>query len=132
MNPEATIIPIAAHKDAAPATGSYSPGIRWGDLIFVSGQGPIDRSGQIVPGTIEDETALTIANIAAILEAAGSGLDQVLSCSCFIADMAEFDRFDRAYAQAFGGHRPARTTVGAALGGIRVEISAIAVRKPAS
>lgn len=122
------IVPIAVKKDEAPPTGSYSSGIRWGDLVFVSGQGPIDRDGKVLVGTIEEETAHTIANMAAVLEAAGSDLDHILSCNCFIADMTEFERFDRAYGAAFGSHRPARTTVAAGLDGIKVEISAIAVR----
>lgn len=127
MTKKQQIVPIAARQDEAPPTGSYSPGIRWDNLIFVSGQGPIDPGGQVVPGTIEAQTILTIANIAAVLEAAGSDLDHVLSCSCFIADMIDFERFDRAYEAAFGNHRPARTTVAAGLDGIKVEISAIAV-----
>lgn len=126
------LVPVASRKDGAIPTGSYSPAIQWGDLIFVSGQGAIDIDGHVVAGTIESETALTIGNIAAVLEAAGSDLSHVLRCTCYIADMAEFERFDRAYAAAFGDHRPARTTVAAGLDGIKVEIDAIAVRRTPS
>ena len=129
MNDVSKLVPVPAQANGALPTGSYSPGMQWGDLIFVSGQGAIDADGNIVAGTIESETALTIRNIAAVLQAAGSDLDHVLRCTCYLADMAEFARFDRAYAEAFEGHRPARTTVAAGLDGIKVEIDAIAVRR---
>ncbi len=120
------IIRITGTEGAAPATGSYTPVIRCGDLIFVSGQGPIDADGRIVPGTIEEETRLTMENIRRLLRAAGSDLDRVLRCTCYLADITEFDRFDAAYREAFRGTMPCRTTVQAGLDGIRVEIDAIA------
>jgi 2-iminobutanoate/2-iminopropanoate deaminase len=113
--------------EAAPPSGSYAPAVRWADLVFVSGQGPIGPDGAVIPGSIEDETALTLANIRALLRAAGSDLDRVVKCSCYLADIADFERFDRVYREAFGGHRPARTTVQAGLDGIKIEIDAIAV-----
>jgi 2-iminobutanoate/2-iminopropanoate deaminase len=117
--------PVSA-ADGAPATGSYTPALRCGDLVFVSGQGSIGPDGTVVPGTIADETARTLANIRALLRAAGTDLDRVVRCTCFLADIGDFDAFDAAYRAAFGGHRPTRTTVGAALDGIKVEIDAIA------
>lgn len=114
--------------EAAPATGSYSAALVWRDLVFVSGQGPIDPGGAIVPGTIESETELTLRNIRALLVAAGSDLDRVLKCTCYLADIADFDRFDAIYRRCFGGHLPARTTVGASLAGIKIEIDVVAVR----
>lgn len=120
--------PVAS-PDAAPATGSYSAALVWRDLVFVSGQGPIDPQGAVIPGTIEEETRLTLDNLAAHLAAAGSDLAHVVKCTCYLADIADFDRFDRAYRTAFGGHRPTRTTVAAGLDGIKVEIDAIAVRR---
>ncbi|MCB1500127.1 MAG: RidA family protein [Bauldia sp.] len=119
------ITPVT-HPTAAPPTGSYSAALVWNDLVFVSGQGPIDARGEIVAGTIESETELTLRNIETLLIAAGSGLDRVLKCTCYLADIADFDRFDAVYRRVFAGHLPARTTVGAALGGIRIEIDAIA------
>jgi 2-iminobutanoate/2-iminopropanoate deaminase len=110
----------------APATGSYTPALRCGDLVFVSGQGPIGPDGAIVAGSIAEETALTLSNIRALLRAAGADLDRVVRCTCFLADIGDFEAFDAAYRDAFGGHRPCRTTVGAALDGIKVEIDAIA------
>lgn len=121
------ISPIEA-PNASPATGGYSPALVWRDLVFVSGQGPIDKTGNIVAGTIEAETILTLRNIEALLRAAGSDLDKVLRCTCYLADIADFDRFDAVYREVFADHRPTRTTVQAGLDGIKVEIDAIAVR----
>jgi 2-iminobutanoate/2-iminopropanoate deaminase len=117
----------------APPTGGYSAALVWNDLVFVSGQGPIDPEGEIVAGSIESETELTLRNVEALLVAAGSGLDRVLKCTCYLADIADFDRFDAVYRRVFAGHLPARTTVGAVLGGIKIEIDAIAcVAAPSS
>jgi 2-iminobutanoate/2-iminopropanoate deaminase len=115
--------------DSAPPTGAYSPALRWGDLVFVSGQGPIGPDGVVMSGTIEDETRLTLENINALLLAAGSDLDHVVKCSCYLANIRDFARFDRAYRTAFGGQLPTRTTVQAGLDGIKIEIDAIAVVK---
>lgn len=112
----------------APATGSYTPALVFRDLIFVSGQGSIDTGGNIVAGTIEEETERTLRNVEALLKEAGSDLSRVLKCTCYLADIGEFDRFDTAYRKVFDGHLPARTTVGASLAGIKVEIDAIAYR----
>jgi 2-iminobutanoate/2-iminopropanoate deaminase len=119
---------VIASPGGAPATGGYSPALVWKDLVFVSGQGPIDGNGAIVSGTIEAETEMTLRNVEALLKAAGSSLDRVVKCTCYLADIGDFDRFDAAYRKVFAGHRPTRTTVGAGLVGIKVEIDAIAVR----
>ena len=116
--------------DSAPATGNYSAVLTWRDLVFVSGQGPIDSDGNVVSGTIESETELTLRNIRALLVAAGSDIDRVLKCTCYLADIADFDRFDAVYGKFFGGHLPTRTTVQAGLDGIKVEIDAIAYQSP--
>ncbi|HQZ12425.1 MAG TPA: RidA family protein [Devosia sp.] len=111
---------------AAPNTGSYSPAIRAGDWVIVSGQGPIDTQGRIVPGSIESEVRLTLENVRRLLEAAGARMDQVVKCTCYLADIADFPAFDAAYRAAFGTTLPARTTVEAGLAGIKVEIDAMA------
>ncbi|HMN85050.1 MAG TPA: Rid family hydrolase [Bauldia sp.] len=126
MTPRLPLTRIAS-PDGSPATGSYSPAIVWNGLVFVSGQGPIDPRGAIVSGSIESETELTLRNVEALLKAAGSSLDRVVKCSCFLADIGDFDRFDAVYRRVFSGHLPARTTVQAGLSGIKVEIDAIAV-----
>lgn len=107
--------------------GAYSQGIRAGDFIFVSGQGPIDpATGKIVGETIEDQTARTIENIQAILAAGGATLGDVVKVSAHLTDLAHFDAYNRVYATYFPDPKPARTTVGSQLKGILVEIDAIA------
>jgi 2-iminobutanoate/2-iminopropanoate deaminase len=114
----------------APA-GPYSPAARTGNLIFVSGQGGKDpRTGRLAGPDVEAQTEQALRNIAAILEAAGSGLPHVLRCGVFLVDMREFARMNEVYGRMFGAHRPARTTVGVASlpgEGLRVEIDAIAI-----
>lgn len=111
---------------AAPNTGSYSPALKAGDWVFVSGQGPIDPEGNVVSGAIENEVALTLGNIARLLEAAGARMDQVVKCTCYLANIADFDAFDRMYRTYFGDVPPACTTVAAGLQGIKIEIDATA------
>lgn len=117
--------------EAAPApVGPYSQAIRWGELVFVSGQIPLDPArGELVTGEIEDETRQVLANLAAVLEAAGSGLDRVLRAGIYLTDLTLFPRVNAVYAEAFAHEpAPARATVGvAALPlGARIEIDAIA------
>jgi len=118
------------HPDKLVSTGSYSAGIQIDGWLFISGQGPLDlRTGEVVRGSIEDETQLTLSHIAKILETAGYSFDDVVKCTCHLADIRDFDGFDRAYSKFFSGVRPARTTVQSVLwNGIKVEIDAIARR----
>jgi 2-iminobutanoate/2-iminopropanoate deaminase len=110
--------------------GPYSPGvIAEGRFLFVSGQGPL-RDGELVPGTIEDETARTLDNLGLILAQAGASLEDVVRCGVFLADLADFERMNAVYEAYFEPPRPARTTVGVALDDIKVEIDCIA-RLPA-
>jgi 2-iminobutanoate/2-iminopropanoate deaminase len=124
-NANARSIPLPG---ARPPIAAYSPGVLCDGWLFVSGQGPVDpSSGAVVHGSIEEEVELTLRRIEGILRAAGAGLDDVVRCGCHLADIADFERFDRAYAAFFAGRRPARTTVQSVLGnGIKVEIDAIA------
>lgn len=109
--------------------GPYSPGMIFGNLVFVSGQaGREPGTGRLAPD-VEGQTEQVLKNIATILEAAGSGLQHVLRCGVFLVDMKEFPKMNDVYARAFGPHRPARTTVevsGLPGEGLRVEIDAIA------
>lgn len=118
------------HPDKLVSTGSYSAGVHVDGWLFVSGQGPLDlRTGEVVRGSIEEETRLTMAHIGKILEAAGYSFEDVVKCTCHLADIRDFDGFDRAYSQYFRGIRPARTTVQSVLwNGIKVEIDAVARR----
>ena len=111
--------------------GPYVPGMRVGNLIFVSGQaGRNPATGQVAGPDVESQTEQCLRNIDAILRAAGSGLPHVVRCGVFLVDIREFPRMNEVYARTFGGHRPTRTTVEVSAlpgEGLRVEIDAIAV-----
>lgn len=116
------------HPDKKASTGAYSAGVYVDGWLYVSGQGPLDlATGEVVAGTIEEQTRLTLAHIGKILDAAGCTFDDVVKCTCHLQDIRDFDRFNAVYAEFFRGVRPARTTVQSVLwGGIKVEIDAIA------
>ena len=109
-------------------TGAYSDGVIHGNVVYVSGQASVDfKNSRFELGTIEEETRRTIGNIKAILEAAGSSMDNVLKCTVHLTDINDFDRFNKIYSEYFPGIRPARTTVQSVLGeNIKVEIDCIA------
>jgi 2-iminobutanoate/2-iminopropanoate deaminase len=117
---------ITTHSGASPI-GAYSQGIRVGDFIFVSGQGPLDpETGQIVGTTVEEQTARVLENIKAILAAGGATMADVVKVSAHLSDLSLFERYNKVYATYFPDPKPARTTVGSQLLGILVEIDAIA------
>jgi 2-iminobutanoate/2-iminopropanoate deaminase len=120
-----TATPIRA--DRAPrGTGAYSQAIRAGDFVFVSGQGPLDPQTLEVRGeTVGDQTELTLRNLAAIAEAAGGTLADVVKVSAFLSSIDLFAEFNAAYERMFAEPRPARTTTGAELRDILVEIDAV-------
>jgi 2-iminobutanoate/2-iminopropanoate deaminase len=111
----------------AQPVGAYSQGLRAGDFVFVSGQGPLDpKTGKVVGDTIEEQTARVLENIKAILEAGGASMADVVKVSAHLRDMSLFERYNRVYAGYFPDPKPTRTTVGSQLPGILVEIDAIA------
>lgn len=116
------------HPDKLVSTGSYSAGIEIDGWLFVSGQGPLDlRTGEVVRGSIEDETRLALSHIGKVLKEAGYGFQDVVKCTCHLADIGDFDGFDRVYSEFFSAPRPARITVQSILwNGIKVEIDAVA------
>jgi 2-iminobutanoate/2-iminopropanoate deaminase len=116
------------HPDKMVSTGAYSAGVAVDGWLYISGQGPLDlKTGQVVEGTIEEQTRLTLTHIGKILEAAGCTFDDVVKCTCHLRDINDFDAFNKVYAEFFPGIRPARTTVQSVLWGtIKVEIDAIA------
>ncbi len=121
---------VTSDRLPTPA-GPYSPATIAGDLVFVSGQGGRDPStNQLAGPDVESQTEQVLKNIAAILEAAGSGLPYVLRCGVFLVDIKEFPRMNEVYGRMFGTHRPARTTVEVSNlpgVGMRVEIDAVAI-----
>jgi 2-iminobutanoate/2-iminopropanoate deaminase len=118
---------IRSDKVPAPA-GPYSPGLRVGDWIFLSGQGGFDpTTGKVVSGDLVEQTEQTFRNIETILEAGGASLDDVTSCLVHLVDLADFPAFNVVYGQKFTGVKPVRTTVRADLvAGLLVEITVIA------
>jgi 2-iminobutanoate/2-iminopropanoate deaminase len=97
---------------APEAIGPYSQAIRAGDFVFCSGQLPLDpTSGQPVDGDIGEQTERALRNMAAVLNAADSGLASVVRTTVYLVDISDFNGMNVAYAAAFGNHRPARVTV---------------------
>ncbi len=123
---------IASEK-AAAAGGAYSPGLQVGDFVFVSGQGPLaPETGEIVGNTIEEQTARTLDNVKAHLEAGGVAMDDVVKCTVHLSDINNFNRFNEVYATYFSDPKPTRTTVQSVLWpGLLVEIDAIAHKESA-
>nr|WP_090824132.1 Rid family detoxifying hydrolase [Paenibacillus sp. yr247] len=113
--------------DRAPvAVGEYSQGLRVGDFVFVSGQiGRDPATGELAEG-IEEQTARTLENILAILEAGGATLDDVVKSTVHLKDMSLFQAFNRVYGTYFSPPKPVRTTVGSFLPKALVEIDVIA------
>jgi 2-iminobutanoate/2-iminopropanoate deaminase len=121
--------PVVSDKLPSPI-GPYSPGVTFGDLVFVSGQGAtVPGTGKLAGPDVETQTEQVFKNIAAILEAAGSGLQHVLRCGVFLADMRDFPQMNAVYERMMGGNKAARTTVQVAalpMHGLLVEIDVIA------
>ena len=111
--------------------GPYSPAVRAGDFIYVSGQGPVDpATDKLSLGGIQHETRVVLTNIRTILEGCGATLADVVKCSVFLQDVREFDKMNEVYAEFFGSAKPARTTVQAMfhVSAMRVEIDCVAYK----
>ncbi|HLY11893.1 MAG TPA: RidA family protein [Planctomycetota bacterium] len=123
---------IVSSGQAPKAIGPYSQAVDTGDLVFVSGQIPLDpATGQVVgPGDIQVQTEQVLQNMKAVLEAAGLGLSQVVRTTVYLVDLAEFARMNEVYGRHFAAEPPARSTVQvtALPRGVRVEIDAVAKR----
>ena len=118
---------ISSDRVPAPA-GPYSPGLRVGEWIFLSGQGGFDpTTGKVVSDDLAEQTKQTFKNIETVLGAAGASLDDVISCLVHLVDLADFPAFNAVYQEKFTGVKPVRTTVRADLvAGLLVEITVIA------
>lgn len=116
----------------APPIGPYSQGVVANGFVFAAGQAGVDpRTGQLVPGGIAAQTRQTLENIRNILEAAGCGLEDVVSSTVYLVNMGDFAAMNQVYGEFFPQDPPARTTVGVASlpMGAAVEITCIAALK---
>ena len=119
-----------ATEGAPKAIGPYSQAVRAGSVLYTSGQIPLDpRTGKLVDGDFEAMTRQVFRNLEAVLTAAGAGFDQVVKATVFLRSMEDFPILNSVYAEIFGDHKPARSTVAVAQLPLdsRVEIELIAV-----
>jgi len=119
---------ILTHEAPAPI-GPYSQAIKSGDFLFCSGQIPIDpQTGNVIEGDISAHAARVLANLGAVLQAAGLDYSNVLKTTIFLVDMNDFAAVNSVYERYFGESKPARSTVAVSAlpKGVRVEIEAIA------
>ncbi|MEJ7843296.1 MAG: RidA family protein [Rubrobacter sp.] len=117
---------ITASGAPEPA-GPYSHAVVANGFVYVSGQGPIDPVTKGIPDGFEDQIRQTFENLKTILEAAGSDLGSTVKVNAYLTDLTRFAQFNEVYKEFFGDGPPARTTVGADLLGILVEIDCVAV-----
>lgn len=102
---------IVSTDHAPAALGPYSQAVRVGDLLFTSGQVALTPDGVMVEGDVRAQTAQVMANLRAVLEAAGTGFEHVVKSTCFLRDMNDFAAFNEVYGGFFPGDPPARSTV---------------------
>jgi len=120
-------LPITLDPKYQSPKGAYSPGVRAGDFLFVSGQIPSDpQSGEILGGDIETQTVVVLNKLRMVLEAGGAKLDDVVSVTVYLASVDDWAAFNEVYKKTFKPPYPARAVVGTTLRGILVEVSAIA------
>ena len=122
---------IIRSAHAPEAIGPYSQALAFGELVFCAGQIPLlPGTRELKNANIEEATRQTLHNLRAVLAAAGCGPQDVIKTTVFLADLQDFAGMNAAYAEFFGAHRPARSTIQAAALplGARVEIDALAVR----
>jgi 2-iminobutanoate/2-iminopropanoate deaminase len=119
-------------EGAPKAQGPYSSAVRAGDFLFISGQGPVDvATGKMQSeATVQEQTKLVLQHLRTILRGCGADLQDVVKCSVFLRDAEDFSAMNEVYAEVFGVHKPARTTVAAGMvaAGMKVEIDCIAYR----
>ncbi len=123
---------VISTERAPKALGPYSQGVRSGELVFTTGQIPLNpATGVLNTGSIEEQTHQVLGNLAAVLEAAGSSLHHVVKTTVFLADLNDFQRMNTVYAGYFSDKPPARSTVQVSKLplGATIEIECIAVAK---
>lgn len=112
-------------EGAPPPAGPYSPGIRFGDTLYVAGQGPFAADGSRIGETFADQVRITMGNIAKIAEAAGTSLDNALRMGVYVQTLDDFEELNAVVAEFLTEPYPARTTIQADLPGFDVEIDMI-------
>jgi len=118
---------ISLPPDVPSPKGPYSPAVRAGDLVFVSGQVPRDPvTGELVGDDVATQTRQTLSNVQRVLEQAGASLADVVSVTVYLARADDWGAMNEVYSKVFRQPFPSRTTVGAELRGILVEISVVA------
>jgi 2-iminobutanoate/2-iminopropanoate deaminase len=119
--------PVLFGGNVPPPVGAYSPAVKAGGFVFISGQVPRDPvSGELVGDDVESQTRQVIGNIERALESAGASLSDVVSMVVYLADVDDWGRFNTVYKELMSPPYPTRTAVGANLRGILIEISAVA------
>ena len=121
---------IISTENAPGAIGPYSQAVKTGGMVFCSGQIPIDvATGEFVSNDVAEQTEQVLKNLSAVLEAAGTSLNNVVKTTVFLADMSDFAAMNEIYAKYFNENKPARATVQAARlpRDARVEIDCIAI-----
>ena len=119
--------PVMLGGDVPPPAGAYSPAVRAGGFVFVSGQVPRDpATGELIGDDVEGQTTQVLANVKRALEAAGASLSDVVSMTVYLSDIDDWGRFNEVYKTIMTAPFPTRTALGADLRGILVEISAVA------
>lgn len=120
--------PLASDRQVRP----FSPAVRAGDFIYVSGQVPADKNGEIVVGGIEAQTRQVMENLKTVLALAGATLDDVCKSTCWLQDARDFGAFNRIYMSYFGENKPARSTTEARLMvDAKVEVDVVAYKPKA-
>lgn len=121
---------VVGTSDAPDAVGPYSQGIAANGLVYCSGQIPLDpQTGELVGGSIADQTRRCMQNLSAVLEEAGSSLDKMVKVTVYLADIADYAEFNEAYATFVGDQPPARAAfaVVALPKGARIEVECVAL-----
>lgn len=119
--------PVTLGGDVPAPVGAYSPAVRAGPFVFISGQVPRDPvSGELMGTDIEQQTAAVVANAKRALEAAGATLSDIVSVNVYLADIDLWGRFNVVYKELMPAPYPTRTALGAELRGFLVEMSAVA------
>lgn len=119
--------PVTLGDDVPPPAGPYSPVVRAGPFLFVSGQVPRDpRTGELAEGGVTGQARKVLGNLSAALHAAGASVEDVVQVTVYLADEQDWGAFNEVYREVFHPPYPTRTVVGARLRGILVEVNAVA------